>query len=57
MTKNNNRNNKKSYLFINHFCLFWQSESVTFSEAVRELKSKFTKVKIYLIIQKVTSFF
>ena len=38
-----------------HFCLIWKSESVSFNEAIRELKDNFKKVDNYKTEENVNS--
>ena len=45
------------FLFNNHFCLIWKSQSVSFNQAVHELKANFKMVDNYITEENVTSHF
>ena len=40
--------NNALYLYINHFCLIWKSECVSFNQALKELKNNFKIVDNYI---------
>ena len=45
------------YLYNNHFCLIWKSQSVSFNQAIQELKNNFKIVDNYRTDEKVNSHF
>ena len=45
------------YLYINHFCLIWKSQSVSFNQPIQELKSNFKIVDNYITDENVNSHF
>ena len=45
------------YLFNNHFCVIWRSESVSFNQAIIELKDNFKIVDNYITDENVNSHF
>ena len=45
------------FLFNNHFCLIWKSQSVSFNQAIQELKANFKMVDNYITEENVTSHF
>ena len=45
------------FLYINHFCLIWKSEGVSFIRAIKELKDNFKMVDNYITEEKVKSQF
>ena len=45
------------YLHINHFCLIWQTENVSFNQAINELKANFKIVNNYITEENVNSHF
>ena len=49
--------NKALYLYNNHFCLIWKSQSVSFNQVVRELKKNFKMVDNYITQENVISHF
>ena len=49
--------NKALYLFKNHFCVIWKSESVSFNQAIKEIKDNFNIVDIYTTNENVNSCF
>ena len=40
--------NSALYLYINHFCLIWKSQNVSFIQAIQELKNNFKIVVNYI---------
>ena len=44
-------------LYNNHFCLIWKSESVSLSQAIKELKNNFKVVDDYITEANVKSQF
>ena len=40
-------------LYIYHFCLIWKSDSLSFSKAIKKLKSKYKIVNNSLLFDKV----
>ena len=36
------------FLYINHFCLIWKSENVSFDQTIKELKDKFKNVDNFI---------
>ena len=49
--------NKALFLFINHFCLIWKSQDVSFNQAVRELKDNFKIVDDFITEENVNFHF
>ena len=51
--------NRDSVLFLynNHFCLIWKSESVSFNQAIKELKENFNIVDNFITEENVKSHF
>ena len=49
--------NNALYLYNNHFCLIWKSESFSFNQAIIELEKKFVIVDIYITEENVKSHF
>ena len=49
--------NSALYLFNNHFCLIWKSESVSFNQAFKEMKDNFEVVDNYITEENVKSHF
>ena len=47
--------NKASFFHINHFCLIWKFENVSFNQAVKELKDSFKLVDNYITEENVNS--
>ena len=45
------------YLYNNHFCLIWNSENVSFEDAIRELKDNFKMVDNYITEENANSHF
>ena len=45
------------YLYNNHFCLIWNSQGVSFNQAINELKANFEIVHNYITEENVTSHF
>ena len=45
------------FLFNNHFCVIWKSESVSFKQAIKELKDNLKIVDKYITEENVTSYF
>ena len=45
------------FLFNNHFCVIWKTESVSFKQAVKELRDNFKVVDNYITDGNVTSHF
>ena len=45
------------FLYNNQFCLIWKSESVSFTQAIKELKDNFKKVNNYITDENVNSHF
>ena len=45
------------YLYNNHFCLIWKSQSVSFNQAIQELKNNFKIVDNYITDENVNNFF
>ena len=45
------------YIYNNHFCLIWKSHSVSFNQAIQELKANFKMVNNYITEENVTSHF
>ena len=45
------------FLFNNYFCVIWKSESVSFKQAIKELKDNFEIVDNYITEENVTSHF
>ena len=45
------------FLYINHFCLIWKSQGVSFNQAIQELKNNFKLVDKYVTEENVKSFF
>ena len=46
------KRNNALFLYNNHFCLFWKSESVSFNQAIQELKNNFKIVDNYITKKK-----
>ena len=44
-------------MHINHFCLIWKSEGVSFNQALKELKDNFKMVDNYITEENVKSHF
>ena len=49
--------NKALFLYNNHFCLIWESEGVSFNQAIKELKDNFKIVDNYITAENVQSHF
>ena len=49
--------NSTLYLYNDHFCLIWKSQSVSFNQAINELKANFKRVDNYITEENVTSHF
>ena len=49
--------NNALYLYNNHFCLIWKSESVSFNQAIQELKDSFKIVDNFITEENVKSHF
>ena len=49
--------NNALFLYNNHFCLIWQSEGVSFSQAIQEFKNNFKIVDNYMTEENVKSHF
>ena len=45
------------YLYTNHFCLIWKSQSVSFKHAIQEIKTNFEMVDNFLKEENVNSQF
>ena len=45
------------YLYNNHFCLIWKSQSVCFNQAIEELKDNFKMIDNYVTEENVNSHF
>ena len=45
------------YLYINHFCLIWKSQGVSFNQAIQELKNNFKKFDNYITEENAISHF
>ena len=45
------------YLYNNHFCLIWESQHVSFNQAIIELKNNFKIVDNYITEENVNSHF
>ena len=45
------------YLYINHFCLKWKSQNVSFNQAIIELKNNFKIFDNHIIDENVQSHF
>ena len=45
------------FLFINHFCVIWKSEGVSFRQAIKELKDNFKIVDNFITEENVNSHF
>ena len=45
------------YLYYNHFCLIWKSQSVSFNQAIQELKNNFKMVDNFITEENVKSHF
>ena len=45
------------FLFNNHFCLIWKSESCSFDRAIKEIKNNFEKVDNCITEENVNSHF
>ena len=45
------------YLYNNHFCSIWESQNVSFNQAIQELKNNFKKVDNYITEENVNSQF
>ena len=48
---------KALFLHINHFCLIWKSENVSFKQTIIELKENFEVVDKYMTEENVNSHF
>ena len=49
--------NSVLYLYNNHFCLIWKSQSVSFNQAIQELKNNFKIVDNYITEENIKSHF
>ena len=49
--------NNALFFYNNHFCLIWKSESVSFNQAIKELKDNFKLDDIYITEEIVKSHF
>ena len=56
-TRSVTERNKALYLYNSHFCLIWKSESVSFNQAIKELKDNFKMVDSYITEETVKSHF
>ena len=45
------------YLYINHFCLIWKSQNISFNDAIKEIKENFKKVDNNITLENVNSRF
>ena len=45
------------YLYNNHICLIWKSQSVSFNQAIQELKNNFRMVDNYITEENVNAYF
>ena len=45
------------YLYNNHFCSIWKSQSISFNQAIQELKDNFNMIDIYITEENVNSHF
>ena len=49
--------NSALYLYNNHFCLIWKSQSVSFNQPIKELKDNFKMIDNYITEENVNSHF
>ena len=49
--------NNAMFLHNNHFCIIWNSEYVSFNQAIPELRDNFKIVDIYITEENVNSHF
>ena len=45
------------FVFINHFCFLWESDGVSFNQAIKELKGNFKIIDNYITEENVNSRF